>query len=457
MISTQDIQVSTGLITEMIKKIIEANSLYDFFSDTKDITVALSGGADSVALLYALNSLKKEYGFELYAAHYNHGIRGKEADKDQEFAENFCKSLNIPFFTEKGDVINFARETKQSLELSARKMRYDFLSRVAKGKIATAHTASDNIETIIFNLARGTSLNGIKGIPPKRDNIIRPLILCSRDEIEDYIKENNLSFVTDSTNLTDDCSRNIIRHKIVPILKDINSACIQNATRLSVLLNEDNDYLKLQAEKEFKDRLKNNGLSLKDFDKLSLAISKRVIILFYKCVLGTEPDNYHTEKLYDVCTGKIKRTSIIESICGENKHGFLVFSKIKEPDVVFKTDTEIISIENFNKGKNVHELFLNSAIDYDKIIGEIRKVEKNSSDLIKLANSNSTKTLKKLLTEKKIPICERKNLPVFADDNGIIWCYKVGSADRVKIDKSTKTVLYFKTEKTGENINYGNY
>ena len=114
-------------------------------------------------------------------------------------------------------------------------------------------------------------------------------------------------------------------------------------------------------------------------------------------------------------------------------------------------------ITNFNKGKNVHELFLNSAIDYDKIIGEIRKVEKNSSDLIKLANSNSTKTLKKLLTEKKIPICERKNLPVFADDNGIIWCYKVGSADRVKIDKSTKTVLYFKTEKTGENINYGNY
>ena len=439
----------------MIEKIIKADALYDLFSDTKEITVALSGGADSVALLYALNSLKEKYGYKLYAAHYNHGIRGEEADRDCDFAENFCKSLGVPFFTEKGDVKGYAKVNKISLELAARKLRYDFLYKTAKGRIATAHTASDNIETIIFNLARGTSLVGIKGIPPKRDNIIRPLILCSREEIEAYIKENNLSFVTDSTNLIDDCSRNIIRHKIVPVLKEINSGCIENAARLSVLLNEDSEYLRKQAENEFNKRLSDKKLSLKDFDKLDTAIAKRVIMSFCKSDWEIEPDYYHIERLYDVCLGIIARTSLFDDVFGQNINGFLVFSKLQEPDTVFKTKTEKISIEEFNKGKNVHELFLNSAIDCDKIVGKVRKIEKDSSDLIKLANSNSTKTLKKLLTEKKIPLCERKNLPVFADDNGIVWCYKIGSADRVKIDKSTKNVLYFKTQKTGEN-NYGN-
>ncbi len=439
----------------MIEKIIKADTLYDLFRDTKEITVALSGGADSVALLYALNSLKERYGYKLYAAHYNHGIRGEEADRDCNFAENFCKSLGIPFFAEKGNVKAYAKENKISLELAARKLRYDFLYKTAKGKIAMAHTASDNIETIIFNLARGTSLSGIKGIPPRRDNIIRPLILCSREEIEAYIKENNLSFVTDSTNLIDDCSRNIIRHKIVPVLKEINAGCIDNATRLSILLNEDSEYLNKQAENEFNKRLNEKKLSLNDFDKLDTAIAKRVIMLFCKFALDFEPDNYHIERLYDVCFGRIVKTSLFDDVCGQNTNGFLVFSKIQEPDAFFVTKTEIISIEEFNKGKNVHELFLNSAIDCDKIVGKLRKIEKNSSDLIKLANSNSTKTLKKLLTEKKVPLYERKNLPVFADEKGVVWSYKIGSADRVKIDKSTKNVLYFKIQKTGEN-NYGN-
>ncbi len=435
-------------------KIIKANEIFGLFSENDEITVALSGGADSVCLLHALNGLKSEFKFSLKAAHFNHGIRGKEADDDEEFARNLCKMLDIPFVSEKGDVPKFAKEKSLSLETAARELRYDFLNRVSNGKTATAHTASDNLETMIFNLSRGASLEGIKGIPPKRDNIIRPIILCERQEIEDYCKENGLKFVTDSTNLLCDCSRNLIRQKIIPVLKEINESCTLNASKLSLLLNEDSNYLNAVAKEKFSKIFDGERLNLKDFSKIDKAVANRIIVMFYKEYLGALPDNYHIEELYSVCIGKQKRTSLFDDICGENEGGYLKFLHIKESDAEFKTEILKISAEEFSKRKKIHELFLNNAIDYDKIAGELRKVGKNSSDLIKLANSNSTKTVKKLLTEKKVPLKERKNLPVFADDEGIVWCFKVGTADRVKVDGKTKTVLYFKTDKLGENNTY---
>lgn len=429
----------------MIDKIFKANNLYGLFDNVNEITVALSGGADSVALLHSLNTIKSDFGFTLYAAHYHHGIRGEEADRDLDFCKKICNDLKIQFFYEKGDVPEFAEKNGLSLETAARELRYNFLNRVSKGKIATAHTGSDNVETVVFNIARGTSINGAKGIPAKRDNIIRPLILCSRECIETYCESNNLEYITDSTNLIDDCTRNTIRHKIVPVLSEINSGYVENISKLSYSLCEDADYLSRISNEEFQKLFLNNKLYVKNFGQLHSSIAKRVLVCYFKQFFLETPDTFHIEKMLEVANGVLKKTSLINNFFAVKQNDFLVFTDDKETDIRFKVVLEPYSLEEFNKNKKVHDLFLNNAIDYDKIVGDLKKVKKDNSFTIKLSNSNSTKTLKKLLTEKKIPISMRNELPIYADDLGVVWGFNIGTADRVKVDKSTKKILYFNT------------
>nr|MBR2040323.1 tRNA lysidine(34) synthetase TilS [Clostridia bacterium] len=233
----------------MIEKIIlDTVSAYSLFKKGDVVTVALSGGADSVALLYALNQLKNDLGITLKAVHLNHQIRGDEALRDESFVKDFCDSLNIELICERIDVPQFAKSNNLSLETAARKARYNLFERVNEGAIATAHTASDNLETLLLNLARGTSLDGLCGIPVKRDYIVRPIISATREDIENYCKDNNLKFVTDSTNLTDDYTRNKIRHKIVPVLKEINPKAELSALKTSKSLTEASAFLKQEAK-----------------------------------------------------------------------------------------------------------------------------------------------------------------------------------------------------------------
>ncbi len=430
----------------MIEKVFKAIDTFALFEDTREITVALSGGADSVCLLHILSALKEKYGFDLYAAHFNHKIRGEEADRDEEFSRKFCEKLSVPFICGNADVISYSNEKGLSLETAARELRYKFLYENKKGKIATAHTASDNLETMIFNLVRGTSSDGMKGIPPVRDIIIRPLIFCTRDDIEKYCRDNSLQYVTDSTNFVDDCSRNIIRHKIVPILKSINNGAEQNASKLSLILGEDALLLGELANSEFEKRFSDKGLDIRGFSKLNKAVAKRVIIKYYKSVFGNKCDFNHIESIYDVCVKNGIKTSIPNGLYAYSEDNFLIFGKYENDSLSFDIELKTYSYENYINSKKINGLFTNSVIDYDKIVGKLKKVKKENSDTLKLVNSNSTKTVKKLLTEKKVPLSFRENLPVFSDDLGIVWAYKIGTADRVKVDKKTKNVLFFDTK-----------
>ncbi len=443
----------------MIKKVEKALKQYKMLEGVKEITVALSGGADSVSLLFVMKTLSEKYGYSLSAAHFNHGIRGAEADRDAEFCRNFCEESGIRLFEDKGNVPQYAKEMKISEETAARELRYKFLESVSNGKVATAHTASDNAETVLFNLARGSSASGIKGIPPARGNIIRPLIFCTRADIEKFCADNNLSYVTDSTNLKDDCSRNVIRHRVIPVLKDINSGFEDNCTKLSSTLNEDNDFINLFAEEEYKKRFCGNGIDLENFDKLHKAVAKRVIIDYYNYCLGEPPDNLHIEAVYDVCTGVLPNINVKKDFYAVRKNGFLKIQKsLREVNAEFICELKNIGIKEYsalkksektNGADKINKLLLNSYIDCDKIVGKLNMIPKNSNDTLKLANSGCTKTLKKLITEKKIPEALRKNLPVFADDSGVVWAYGIGCADRVKIDADTNNVLLFNVKLKG--------
>ncbi len=414
--------------------VLKAISQFSLIDKGDTVTVAFSGGADSVALLYILFSLKDKLGISVNAAHFNHSIRGEEADRDQRFVQDFCMSHGIELFCEKANVPEYAKENQLSLELAARELRYDFLQRVAVGKIATAHTASDNLETLIFNLTRGTALKGLCGIPPKRDNIIRPVIFCTRDDIEKYCADNGLYFVTDSTNLSDDYSRNKIRHKVIPVLKEINQNVEISAVRTSVSLTDDYSHLEKEANELLFSLCGEDVLNVASFRELDEAVAKRVIIgYFYICYPEIALENHHINDIYSSCIGEKAKVNLPADLYAVVENG-----ELKVTDGAFETEEFSVKI---TKCENVNNLFSNNILDCDRIVGKIAVRTRAEGDKIRLKGSGYTKTLKKLFTEYKIPLNVRETLPVISDDQGVIWVHNIGVAQRVAVSEATEKIL----------------
>ena len=213
------------------------------------VVVALSGGADSVALLHSLKMLEKELGIGVSACHVNHNLRGEESDGDEAYVRELCRELDVPLKVFSVDVSGSVAK-HQSVEERARELRYEAFAKLAEelgAKVATAHNACDNTETVLLNMLRGTGLKGLCGIPPVRDYLIRPLILCTRDEIEEYCGENGLRYVTDSTNSSTAYTRNKIRLELMPKLLEINPSLYEGVGRMTFALGEDSRFLESMA------------------------------------------------------------------------------------------------------------------------------------------------------------------------------------------------------------------
>lgn len=294
----------------------KAVSDYGMIEAGDSVTVALSGGADSVSLLYTLRELKDELGFSLSACHINHNLRGAESDRDQRFAESLCKKLSVPVSVFSVDVKGTVRK-HQSVEERARELRYEIFERLAReanAKIATAHNANDNAETVLLNLLRGTGLKGLCGIPPVRDYIIRPLIYTPRTAIEAFCAENGIEYVTDRTNLSTDYTRNKIRLDILPRLAEINPSLIDGIARMTGNLNEDSLYLE--------------GLALAAKNNAQIAPKKydcRVLYANEPCILHRAISLILRES--DIEPTHLKITGI-SKIIGEN-HGKINIEKNK--------------------------------------------------------------------------------------------------------------------------------
>ncbi|MBO5211303.1 MAG: tRNA lysidine(34) synthetase TilS [Clostridia bacterium] len=418
----------------MLEKVLNAIERFSLINKGDTVTVALSGGADSVALLHALWKLRDKLSITVKAAHLNHGIRGNEADRDEAFVKWFCLKFDIPIVCETVDIPSLAKEKGQSLELCAREVRYEFLSRNADGLIATAHTASDNTETLLFNLTRGSGTKGLSGIPPKRDNFIRPLIFCSRYDIEKYCIDNSLSYVTDSTNLTDDYTRNKIRHNVVTTLKEINPSLEDAIVRATDILREDNEALEFFTNEALFKSVSDDGLLCESIINLPMAVAKRVIIKYTETVESElQLDYLHVNALYDICKngGKI---SLPCGFYGEVKNGVLV---IFCDEIVKNTEfyAELIKVEKINNLLSIN------LIDCDKIIGKPIIRTRKERDSIRLKNRGCTKTLNKLFTENKVDIAIRDSIPVIADDEGVIWVYGMGVSQRCAPNSNSKNVM----------------
>ncbi len=439
---------------------------YDMPVKGKRVIVALSGGSDSMSLLHVMNSLKDELGFTLESAHVNHCLRGENALRDENFAVSQSEKLGIRCHVLRADVASIARQSGMSVEQAGRKVRYDFFNSLGDDIIiATAHNLNDRVETLLFNLARGASLKGLCSIPPVRDNVIRPLIECSKDEILSYCEENGIEYVTDETNSETVYSRNRIRLNVIPELEKINPGFIAGAGRCIEGLNEDEKFLSSLAEEALKKAETPEGYGIKALAAESCPVLSRAV----RAILeksGSQPDRASID-------------SVTEAIYAysENPGGALVqlpgggfvrlrnyILEIPESEEPAPGETVLKEGENIFGGfvinlTKISEYSINSQkinikqsalyIDSDKINGKLRARVRAEGDRISPAGRGVTKQLRRLQSEKGIAPEIRLVCPVICDDDGIAAAYLCGVDQRVKTDGKTLSAYEIIIEKRG--------
>ena len=441
------------------------------------VVVGLSGGADSSALLEALYLLKEQYSLSLFAAHINHGIRGEEADNDEAFAESLAKQRDIPFLCLKADAPPYAKEHRIGLEEAGRRIRYDYFESCAKGgKIATAHTLSDNAETVLLHLSRGAGTKGLCGIPPVRGNIIRPLIECSRYEVEDFCKKRSLDFVTDSTNLCDDYSRNFIRNNIMPLFKKLNPGFERAVSRSAAIAAGEQGFIERAAqkalsdcaEKPFPQDAQNTTDSLDTARLLSLdeGLRMRVLKLFLEglfkkstvdySLVSRLNDSLDTGKAVNLRDGKkaVFKDGRLTVACQKDPLPQPFYKKIdlsKGDAVIFAKGkrVEIRRGEKFEKAEingcqKINSLLSYNVLDRDKISNTVILRTRLSGDKITLKKRGCTKTLKKLWNEKKFTEKQRQSFLILESDSALVLSEPDGVNAGYEADKSTKNILSVK-------------
>jgi len=298
-------------------KVLNTIKRYEQIKSGDTIVVGVSGGPDSICLLNVLKNLQNELKINIVVAHINHMIR-KEADSETEFVQDFCKQRDIKCFVKKADVLQIAKEKKQGTEEVGRKIRYDFFEEVKNlvggNKIATAHNANDNAETVLMNFLRGSGSTGLKGIEPIRDNkLIRPIIECTRQEIEQYCNEKGLNPKYDKTNQESIYTRNKIRNMLIPYIQEnFNPNIIETINRMSHLIATDEMYFKSIVKQSYKETFisrteKEIILDLKKFNVLEKVIKSRLIIYTINELLGTTNgiEKIHIEDVIKLCKNNI--------------------------------------------------------------------------------------------------------------------------------------------------------
>ena len=433
----------------MISKVVKTVSEHRMISSGDTVGVGLSGGADSVALLHILVTNKEKLGIKkIKAVHIHHGIRGDEADRDLDFSKKLCERLNVEFISFHINVPAKAEKTGESLEECARRLRYECFERVECDKFATAHNLNDNAETVIFNLARGASLSALCGIPYTRGKYIRPLLNCTREEIEAYLKENNLEYVTDSTNLSDEYTRNKIRHNILPLLFELNPSFDKAFSKCVDSVKTADDYIVTSAKELLLKAKTDDYYDCSLFKNCHNAVKNQVISLILKeqNIKNISRDYISAVAHIIENGGKVSLGGNITAFAERKKLYFNELSTAEDFEIhlelknqQFTTPVGIFSVNIIDK-KDLQKLNIKNIdkfIDCDKISSDVFARNRREGDNYKPIN-RGTKTLKKLFNEAKIPVCDRSKMLILTDNEGIIWTELFGVSEYYKADETTE-------------------
>lgn len=443
---------------------------YKMIKNGDNILVGVSGGPDSMCLLHILLEISKSRNLTIFVAHINHKIRGIEGDKDEIYVENFCKERDIPFYSKTFLVEKEARKRKISTETCGREIRYEYFEDLYKelsiDKVALAHNANDNGETILMRIMRGTGLDGLIGIKPVRDNIfIRPLIATGRKEIEEYCMLNKIEPRIDKTNNESIYRRNKIRLELIPYIEEnFNSDIIKSLNKLANIVEGDYDYLNNLSEEKYKElcRFTEDKVYIdKSAFLLHISILTRIIRKAFFQVSGK---NYNMEKIhvYDIIKLNTKKTgsriNLPEDIVVINNYKEVIF-QVKEDK---STDSRIF---NLNIGENYieeiktkiyiqlikkgEELVENSNVkyfDYKKVSGDIVLRWRKDGDRFRPLGMKGEKKLKDFFIDNKVERDIRDKVPLICFGQDIAFVYNYRISDKFKISEDTKDILMIKIE-----------
>jgi tRNA(Ile)-lysidine synthase len=463
------------VLKDKVLKYVEENFMIE---KGDSILVALSGGPDSVCLLHILYSLSKKMNIFLYAAHVNHCLRGEEAIKDEKYAEELCKRLNIPFYCKRVDIKSISKERGVSTELAGRDERYKFFDELKENlsinKIAIAHNANDQAETLIMRIIRGTGLEGLVGIKPIRDSVyIRPILCLTRKEIEQYCNEQNLNPRIDQTNYEEIYSRNKIRLKAIPFIQEnFNKDIVSTLNRLAYMCNMDNEFIESKVDEKYQEFCKDEGQcfyickeGFDEFEALVTRIIRRALMNFS----GIQY-NFEMKHVYDIISlqkGESgKSINLPNGIKAINVYGNVKLEKVKEKidfkainqyifnisEVDEKFVNKEIKLEQFGYYMNLEIIKLEKKInfsneqlvkyfDYDKIKEKIIIRSRADGDKIIPLGMRGRKKLKDIFINEKIPKDVRDRTPIVIFDDEIAWVVGVKVSDIFKVTKDTKNIL----------------
>ena len=359
------------------------------------VVCAVSGGADSMALLWALYLLKDEWDLELAAVHFNHHLRGEESDRDEAFVRDFCQGYGIPLSVGHAHVA----AGEKGLEAAARDARYAYFGTLS-GKIATAHTADDNAETVLMHLVRGTGLRGLGGITPKRGNLIRPMLSVTRCDVEAFLAEYAVHYITDSSNDTDAFLRNRLRHHVMPLLKEENPKLAENLSAMALRLRQDEAVLSHFAAAAPRD--------ISFLRTLFPAARNRVLKQILTESGVKEPEAVHIRLLEALVFSEnpSARANFPNGVTiGRNYNTLEVITQAESSQLQFTCSpaTEIVNTSDTFTVVPVGQIFLRP---------------RQAGDTIRLYGG--TKSIKKLFIDRKIPAAKREHIPILCDDAGII-------------------------------------
>lgn len=414
---------------------------YDMLPRGALVLCAVSGGADSMCLLHLLHTMAQTEGFCLRAAHFNHKLRGEESDRDEQFVRAWCLEQDIPLTCGSADVGEQAARTGRGVEETARALRYAFLEQTAAAldakRIATAHTADDNAETMLLNLVRGAGLQGLTGIPPRRGNVVRPLLNATRAQVEQYCAVHGVPFVVDSTNSDESYTRNYLRAQIMPRLKQMNPRAAENLSAAAGRLRVDHDYLNeltRQAMEDMKPTWEGSALVIRSvkLGQLPDPIASRAArMLLEHAGGGKSCTAAHLEGLLNLCRSEDPSGKLaLPGLTARREYDKLLLAApegpafLPEPVPVREGEqtcfggwllacNRTVCLEE--NSKNPDTFFLAC----DRIKGAITLRPRQTGDRIKLPGRGS-KTVKKLMIDEKVPLDRRELLPVLADDAGVL-------------------------------------
>ena len=398
----------------MLNKLLKCIRQYDMVTPGDRVICAVSGGADSMALLFAMYLLREKLGITVAAAHYNHCLRGQESDRDEAFVRGFCDRYDIELFVGSGAVT----AGEKGLEAAAREARYGFL-KTLPGKIATAHTADDNAETVLMHLVRGTGLKGLGGITPVRDPLIRPMLYVTREEVLAFLQDYHISYVVDSSNETDAFLRNRLRHHVMPILRRENPRLAENVSAMALRLREDEAVLSETVEKtdsvtelrNMKPSQRSRVLSqllqewgVREPEAQHIAMAEGLVFSRKPSAAADFPGGITLRRNYD-------RLEVSE------EEACLAPVTLACPGVTEAYGLRVTCDVADNSGKLPDSFTVAPQ-------GTVFLRSRQPGDSMRL--QGGTKTLKKLFIDRKIPASRRMQIPVIADELGVLWVCEFG-------------------------------